>query len=121
MLVLIIEDQEEIREALAEALELEGCVVSAASNGREGLAEARRGHPDLILLDLMMPVMNGWQFRAAQKRDPRIAGIPVVVVSAFADRGDIDVAGFISKPCTIDEVLGAVQRYHHPAPPPAAA
>lgn len=109
--VLIIEDDSEIRESLAQVLEVEGFDVSCASDGREGLLEARREHPDLILLDLMMPNMDGWEFRAEQKRDASIADIPVVVVSAFGRRPEIDAAAYIPKPCTIDDVLEAVLRY----------
>jgi len=109
--VLIIEDDAETRDALAVFLQLEGYDVSCACNGRSGLAEARERHPDVILLDLMMPVMDGWGFRAEQKRDASIASIPVVVVSALAERRDIDASAFVPKPCDLDVVLGAVERH----------
>ena len=109
--VLIVEDDHNIREALAQVLEMEGYEVSCARNGREGLVDARREHPDIILLDLMMPVMDGWQFRAEQKRDPTISEIPVVVVSACGRRPEIDAAAYIPKPCTLDDILDAVLRY----------
>src|SRR5215208_7746500 len=97
--VLIIEDDRETRDALTVFFEIEGYDVSCASDGREGLSEARAQHPDVILLDLMMPVLDGWGFRAEQKRDASIASIPVVVVSALSDRRDIDASAFVPKPC----------------------
>ncbi len=109
--ILIVEDDYDIRDALASVLELEGHDVRTASNGIEGLAEARNQRPDIILLDLMMPVMNGWQFRAEQKRDADLADVPVVVVSASGSGTVIDAAGFVPKPCEVDVVLEAVRRY----------
>jgi DNA-binding response OmpR family regulator len=110
--VLIIEDDPETRDALSVFLELEGYEVSSAPDGRAGLSEARARRPDVILLDLMMPGMDGWGFRAEQKRDASIAAIPVVVVSALADRRDIDASAFVPKPCDLDAVLGVVTRLH---------
>ncbi len=109
--VLIVEDDRDIRESLALVLEGEGYDVSCACDGCEGLVEARRDRPDLILLDLMMPNMDGWQFRDAQKRDQQLRDIPVVVVSAFGRRPEIDAAAYIPKPCTLDDVLDAVVRH----------
>ncbi len=109
--VLIIEDDRETCDALACFFQISGHQVRCASDGREGLAEARREPPDIILLDLMMPEMDGWGFRAEQKRDPSISGIPVVVVSALGRRDDIDATAFVPKPCDLDTVLGAVERY----------
>ena len=108
--VLIIEDDPETSAALSVLLQLEGYDVSSAADGRAGLTEARAHRPDVILLDLMMPVMDGWGFRAAQKLDSTLADIPVVVVSALADRRDIGASAFVPKPCDLDAVLGAVAR-----------
>ncbi len=108
--ILIIEDDVDIRESLTQVLEMEGYDVAVACDGCQGLLEARRAHPDVILLDLMMPVMDGWQFRSEQKRDERIAGIPVVVVSALGRRPELDAAAYIPKPCNVDDVLAAVGR-----------
>src|SRR5262245_59582395 len=78
--VLIIEDDPDIREALAEILEDEGYATVLAGNGREALDHlAKSEMPALILLDLMMPIMDGWQFRDEQRRSPSYAAIPVVV------------------------------------------
>ena len=82
--VLIVDDDNDVRSALAELLEEEGFSVEGAPNGREALALLRGGtvHPAVILLDLMMPGMDGWDFRHEQMRDPKLAAVPVVIVSA---------------------------------------
>jgi len=107
--VLIIEDHHDLREALVEILVLEGYEVSAAADGEQALGEARLRRPDLILLDLMMPVMNGWQFRAEQAKDPDLAPIPVVVMSAF-DTEEIEAAALLPKPFQMDDMLDTVRR-----------
>jgi len=106
--VLIIEDHREMREALADILTLEGYQVSAATDGQKGLREARRLRPDVILLDLMMPLMNGLQFRAEQVRDPGLASIPVIVMSAY----DIEIAAAarLPKPFQMEDMLETVRR-----------
>ncbi len=109
--VLVIEDDPDIRDVLVAVLESEGYDATSAANGLSGLSEARRRHPDLILLDLMMPVMDGWVFRTEQVHDPSIAHIPVVVVSAFKDMKNIDAAEYIQKPCEIPALLDAVERH----------
>jgi CheY-like chemotaxis protein len=81
--VLVVEDDEEIREILVEVLEEHGYLASGAANGLEALARLRGGlRPRLILLDVLMPVMDAAAFRTEQQRDPFLAGIPVVLVSA---------------------------------------
>ncbi len=109
--VLVIEDEPAIRDTLVEILESEGYAVSSAEHGAAGLAAARAHHPHLILLDLMMPVMDGWTFLAVQLEDASIADIPVVILSAVRDFEAIHVAQCLSKPCSIDDLLGAVERY----------
>jgi CheY-like chemotaxis protein len=83
-LVFVVDDDEGIREVLRDILEAEGYRVATAANGREALAKLRRDaeSPCIILLDLMMPVMDGWAFRGEQTREPALAAIPVVVLSA---------------------------------------
>jgi CheY-like chemotaxis protein len=90
--ILVIEDERDLRETLKEFLELSGFKVATAGNGREGLRQlGETGHPCLILLDLMMPVMNGWQFLEEIKKDRQhaLASIPVLVLSAVANAADI--------------------------------
>ena len=117
--VLIVDDDFEIRETLGQILEDEGYAVAGAANGMEALSFLRAdNHPCVILLDLMMPVMNGWQFATEQKRDPGLAKIPVVVISAVGDAeqkartlGAVEV---LRKPIDLDQLLATVGRYCGP-------
>jgi CheY-like chemotaxis protein len=114
--VLVVEDDFAIGETLRELLQDEGYSVSWASNGQEALKRIQAaGAPRLILLDLMMPVMDGWEFQSALKSDPSLARIPVVVISA--DHGlehkasKLSVDGWLAKPFELDALLATVQRY----------
>ena len=114
--ILIVEDDVSVREALVVFLEGEGYSVVEAGDGAEALARLRDDDPvGLILLDLMMPVMNGWEFRDAQANDPRLAAIPVVVItadnSAAHQAARAGVAGFLLKPLEFPELLTYVGRY----------
>ena len=100
--VLVVEDDEGTREMLRYLVESAGYPVATASNGREALEQLRNGLiPSLILLDLMMPVMDGWQFRAAQLRDGDLLKIPTVVYSAVGNIREtvekLNVAGGFEK------------------------
>jgi CheY-like chemotaxis protein len=106
--VLVVDDDRDIRDLLVEVLSGEGYVVSSAADGRRALAEAHASRPDVILLDLMMPVMNGWEFREAQLGDPDLAGIPVIVISAFDST--LNVAAVLRKPFLLEDILDTVQR-----------
>jgi CheY-like chemotaxis protein len=114
--ILVVEDDASVREALAVFLEGEGYSVVEAGDGAEALTRLRTSGPvALILLDLMMPVMNGWEFRDAQARDPRLASIPVVVItadnSAVHQAARAGVAGCLLKPLEFPELLSYVGRY----------
>jgi CheY-like chemotaxis protein len=109
--ILVVEDNDDVREMMAVTLELEGHRVRTAVNGRDALEKLRNGDkPCVILLDLMMPVMNGWEFRRAIEDDPELADVPVVVISAAT--GEIvrntRADAFISKPIDMDELLDVV-------------
>jgi CheY-like chemotaxis protein len=122
--VMVVEDDFAIRETLRELLEEQGYVVVWAANGREALTRLQGGRPPrVILLDLMMPVMDGWEFRTAQQRDPKLARIPVVVISAdhaLAEKvAQMAVDGYLAKPFELDALLAAVDRYR--AAPAAVA
>jgi CheY-like chemotaxis protein len=113
--VLVVEDDAITREALSLILEEEGYTVVGAANGREAidcLHTARR--PDVIVLDLMMPVMNGWEFRSRQRQDPDLAAIPVIVVSADShiqqSAAAIGAADYLQKPINFNHLLAAVHR-----------
>jgi CheY-like chemotaxis protein len=112
--ILIVEDDADLREMMAQLLHLEGYETALAANGREALDYLRvNGTPKLILLDLMMPVMDGWEFRREQQRDPEIARVPVVVLSAL-DRGraiDVIADDFLKKPLDFDRLLELVRNY----------
>ena len=115
--VLIVDDDPDIRDTVIEVLEEQGCEVLGAANGNEALAKLRAApdHPCLILLDLMMPVMDGRAFREAQLEDPAISEIPVVVISAFRDVADtadaMGVAAHVKKPVSLKDLIALVHRY----------
>jgi CheY-like chemotaxis protein len=117
MTVLVVDDDPGIRDLLTELLEDEGYQVVSAANGLEAINHLHRGteHPCVILLDLMMPVMNGWQFRTTQQQDPGLATIPVVVLSARNDiqqqASFINAAAHIMKPINLMSLLNTVNRY----------
>jgi len=112
--ILIVEDDADLRDMMAQLLLLEGYATATAANGREALEYLRQtGTPKLILLDLMMPVMDGWEFRREQQRDPAIADVPVVVLSAL-DRSratDVIANDFLKKPLDFDRLLELVRSY----------
>jgi CheY-like chemotaxis protein len=113
--ILIVEDDHDVAQSVAEVLEASGYGTGIAANGREALDYLQTNtHPDLILLDMMMPVMDGWQFREEQRKLPAFDSIPVVIVTADGNaRGKaeaIQAAGLVSKPVTIDGLLNEVER-----------
>ena len=117
MTILIVEDEAPIRAILTEILEDEGYRVASVANGLAALAYLHQHEqPRLILLDLGMPVMTGWQFREEQLRDPSIAGIPVIVMSALPNLDQraaaLKVNDCLTKPIDLDALLGMVTRYY---------
>lgn len=110
--LLLVEDDPDIRDALAELLQEEGFAVATASNGREGLdrlAEVER--PCLILLDIDMPVMDGREFMAQVRADPELRDCTVLIVTATRGASPLGADGLLKKPFDIEELLGAVERY----------
>src|SRR5690349_37218 len=84
--ILVVDDNRTVREALVTLLEARGFAARGVGNGREALEALRAGFGAcLILLDLTMPIMDGWKFRELQRQDPRLAGIPVVVLTTLSD------------------------------------
>jgi CheY-like chemotaxis protein len=114
--VLIVEDDEDLREMMAQLLTLEGFHTATVANGREALEYLHEaGTPEVILLDLMMPVMDGWEFRRQQQADPALAPVPVIVLSAV-DQGrasSLDADAFLKKPLDFDRLLTLVRTYCH--------
>lgn len=114
--VLIIEDDDAIRQSLRDILEDEGYDVVESANGQEALQSLRHGlSPCLILLDLMMPVMNGWEFRVEQMKEPVLAAIPVVVISADRSLSEkayaISAASYLQKPIRLDKLLSVISQH----------
>ena len=112
--VLIVEDDEDLRDMMAQMLTIEGFQTATAANGREALEYLHHtSKPNLILLDLMMPVMDGWEFRRQQKADPAIAPVPVIVLSALdpSRAAGVDAAAFLKKPLDFDRLLELVRAH----------
>ena len=111
--ILVVDDDPDNRSMLVVALASQGYAAIAASDGAEALVLARQQKPCLILLDLMMPVMDGPSFRRAQWGDPSICEIPVVVISAHHEASEIAVelkaVGCVQKPIMFDLLIEAVQ------------
>lgn len=109
--VLVVDDEDYVRQLLCRVLASKGYTVDAAADGREGLEKITAVHPDLVLLDLMMPVMDGWQVLdalAQMEQHP-----PVVIVSAYVDRGRALKAGAVeclSKPFAIGQLLTTCEK-----------
>ena len=113
--VLVVDDDDALRETMCDALTDEGYLAVGRSDGQAALVYLRSAPelPCVIFLDLMMPVMNGWQFREAQRRDPGLALIPVVVVTANgrSARDSIDANEVVMKPVRLDKLLHTAQRF----------
>ncbi len=113
-LILLVEDDPDISEAMAGCLTDCGYRVATAANGQVALETLRSNAelPRLILLDLMMPVMDGWEFRAAQRADPALAGVPVVLLSASMKvreaAAELGIARWLRKPIALEALLAAV-------------
>src|SRR6185312_5888276 len=116
-MIFVVDDDKAIRETLEDLLQDEGYSVVTAMNGQEALQKLRADssrRPCVILLDLMMPVMNGGDFYAAQQNDPALSSTPVVVISAA---GHISVKAkpfggdYLAKPIRIETVLNAIERH----------
>ena len=117
--ILVIEDNDDIREAVSDILRSEGYDVHTAANGKEGVdLLPTLPAPTLILLDMMMPVMNGWQFLEAQRAQARMEDLRVVLVSAVStdkallnDQGLAQVEGLLRKPIQLEGLLNVAGKY----------
>jgi CheY-like chemotaxis protein len=113
--VLIVDDDPDLSEVLRRVLHRCGYAVQVARNGREALEALRQGQgPEVVLLDLMMPDVNGWEFRAEQLKDPELSGIPVVVFSGHGkieqDTASIKAAANLRKPVALEDLLQVLGR-----------
>ncbi len=114
--ILIVDDDADVREMLSQFFSIEGYHVATARNGQEALDHLRQGElADLILLDLMMPVMDGWQFRVEQQRDPQLAPIPVVILSAVYNAREraslLGAVDYMQKPVEFDKLIETAERH----------
>ncbi len=110
--ILLVEDDELLRGAMRMVLEWEGYRVACAGDGGEALDYLRAGgRPSLILLDVMLPGLDGWRFRQEQQRDRDLAAVPVVVVSALEAADCPDAAAYVRKPFAPQQLLEAVRRH----------
>jgi len=114
--VLVVDDDVAVRDMLCAALTAAGYQTAVAGNGKEALAQLRSGStlPGLILLDMMMPEMTGWEFRAAQQADPVLAAIPVAIITVLANSdpklADLRAVDVLAKPSRIEMLLAVVDR-----------
>jgi CheY-like chemotaxis protein len=114
--ILIVEDKASSRELLRTVLEHQGFAVIEAADGDEGLLKARAEAPDLILLDLQMPIRNGYEVLTELRREPRFRSLPIIAVTASAMQGDREKAlaagfnGYLTKPLPLSNLRSEVQR-----------
>ncbi len=112
--VLVIDDDPDMRDVVSQALEAFDYRVSTASNGQEGLAQLERGLPDLIILDMRMPVMDGWAF-AGELHRRHHQQVPVVVCTAAEDTAsrarEVHAVGALGKPFELDDLLHLVEQH----------
>jgi CheY-like chemotaxis protein len=112
-MVLVVDDDPDILEALSEILEVEGFLVRRARNGQEALDRLNQEPADLVLLDLMMPVMDGWEFARQMRAKPNQKDIPILVLSAdrnvAAKAMEVGAIGYLAKPFELSDLLKLVQ------------
>jgi CheY-like chemotaxis protein len=120
-ILLVIDDDRAVREALREVLQEEGYLVITATNGKEALDVLDTvARPDMAIVDLMMPVMDGWGFVAELRQRPQFSSIPVVVITAGGDRVLANApvaAGYLKKPVKVDDLLAVIRRRLTTPPP----
>lgn len=117
-LILVVDDQDDARKPLMKLLKLEGYAVTGACNALEALAVTRRGHPDLVLLDVMLPPMDGLTFLMLMREDPRTRDVPVVLLTGLSDEHTATRARelgvkehLVKATCTPDELLAVVKKH----------
>ena len=111
--VLVVDDDDLIRESISDILDLEGYPVETAANGAEALAAVERSRPSLVLLDMRMPIMDGWGFAGALGQ--RGIDLPIIVITAAQSAEtwatEVGDQAFLSKPFELDDLLDAVERH----------
>ena len=122
--LLLVEDNEENRDGLCRHLRRKGFDVLVAADGRQGLEAAQAGAPDLVLMDMSLPVLDGWEATRQLKADPRTRRIPVIALTAHAMAGDREKAlqagcdDYDTKPVEFDRLFGKIQALLGRATPP---
>ena len=109
--ILVVEDDIRALDALTDLLEASGYSVRRAQNGQEALVEAKDRLPGMILLDLSMPVMDGWEFMRQQRLEPLIADIPVVVITALVSAVPAGAKALVIKPINVNRLMSLVEKY----------
>jgi CheY-like chemotaxis protein len=111
--ILLVEDDQDVRESVFEALAEEGYSVIATRNGVEAIRVLtyKPELPDLILLDLMMPVMDGWEFQRRCENNPKWANIPIVIYSANTKTKPIKATVVLAKPCSLEQLVAAISAH----------
>ena len=124
--VLLVEDNEDNRTVYRTILEHFGYQVIEARNGEDGIRMARESHPDLILMDISIPIIDGWEATQVLKHDPETSNIPIIALTAHALASDREKAmevgcdGYLAKPCEPRAVVAEVQRFLGKGEPGAA-
>lgn len=109
---MVVDDERGIRDTISRMLELEGYAAVLAENGRDALTKLETCNPCLILLDVMMPVMGGLEFMKCVGEDPKLADIPIVLVTAYGSDVDASLArSIIDKPFRLHDILDTVKQY----------
>jgi CheY-like chemotaxis protein len=109
--ILVVEDDVRALDALTDLLEASGYTVNTAQNGQEALVQAKEQPPRMILLDLSMPVMDGWEFMRQQRLEPSIADIPVVVITALVSAVPAGAKALVTKPINVNRLMSLIERY----------
>jgi two-component system cell cycle response regulator DivK len=115
--ILIVEDQEDLRTILRDYLRASGYETVEAADGGEGVAQARTARPDLILMDIQLPVFDGYEATRQIKADPSLKTTPIIAVSSFAMKGDEEKArasgcdGYVTKPYSPVKLLGVIRGF----------
>jgi CheY-like chemotaxis protein len=109
--ILVVEDDVRALEALTDLLEASGYRVKRAQNGQDALVQAKEQPPGMILLDLSMPVMDGWEFMRQQRLEPSIADVPVVVITALVSAVPAGAKALVTKPINVNRLMSLVEKY----------
>jgi len=115
--ILVVDDQEDLRGVLRDLLTVSGYTVMEAADGETGVAKAKSDRPDLILMDIQMPVINGYEATRRIKLDPALKAIPIIAVSSFAMKGDEEKARaagcdhYVTKPYSPMQLLRLIRGF----------